>query len=164
MISRLFASFMLVLGLLVGSASAQHCDGCRLFLVTWDDAGFYLGNAPIPGVATSMTLGIGSGNGQCNGTYPNCEPVPCAFAKVSIRVDNVAAGGPIDVQNPDGTPRSTLNEEDGGIFTVKSTAAGGSENLSCGSLPKVALRVKLPNGNTYNLGLLCTNCPGQDPY
>lgn len=142
-------------------AQAVPCKGCRLFLVTWDDAGSYLGHHAIPGVAVEFLPGIGTGDGTCVGNEPHCEPSPCRFQEGKVRIDNVDVDGGIDVLDPDGSHRATLLDDDGAEFPVHSDIENG-ENIACGS-NRIVLRVKAA-GDTHNVAVRCTGCPGQDPY
>lgn len=107
---------------------SDPCQGCGLFLVAYDNAGFFLGNVLVPGVAISMTPGIGSNSGTCSGMHPNCEGAPCKFGHVRVRIHNTGAGGPVKIQ-----PVSVeLGVGDSAGFNSRSSNPVGNENIACG--------------------------------
>lgn len=150
--------FFAVLGLFAGYGAAQ-CSGCRDFLVTYSQDTGYAGNQPIPGVGTSFTPGLGTGPGTCVPAGAGCAETPCKFNGGIVRVENLG-GTPVDVNNPNGTNRGTLDVGDSSGFRVSPPAV---VNIDCGWNHPL-LQVVLSNGDIYVIALRCTACPGANPY
>lgn len=138
----------------------SECHGCQLFLVTYAD-GFYMGNSAIPGVSTIFYPGLGTNSGGCVGIDPACDGTPCVFKKGTVHIINVGAGQPIEVTNPDGSPRANLDEGEEADFPV--SGAPGGEFLQCENRPRPILLIAIGD-SLYDVSLLCTPCPGSDPY
>jgi len=95
---RTHLALILLTSICVTGLRAQ-CDGCELGIVTYAD-GFFLGSAPIPGVAVSWTPDPTSHSGSCVGQAAPCSETPCKLGTGTIRV--TVNSGTADVYHPDG--------------------------------------------------------------
>lgn len=167
MIHSIFAVTMFTLATTLGALRPfdDDCVGCKLFMVNYDWNGLYMGHVNIPGVFITVTQAGATTAGKCDGVHPNCTASPCKFDRVLYTILNDSAGGVLDVNNLNGTPRATLAEGDKADFRANGTppAGGGFESIACGTNRDVLLLVH-PNGTTYSIAWRCTSCPGSDPY
>jgi len=138
---------------------SDDCTGCALTWVTY--LHFWMGTSqPIPNLTVDgFTPGWGSNNGDCVGTKPNCEWMPCKFGKGILNM-TVAAGATIEFNNAvTGAHIATVTAGDGGatveITVYSESGASGNDpiNVGCGSIHDV-----LTLGGGETIALHCTAC------